>query len=85
MAAWNVYRGDLRELRRTGVYTQVPGSNPQALRHCGLDRTFVEDPSDPLPGEAAHFLVTGVDVNGTETGLGPDGSGQPRPHHNSCP
>ncbi len=33
--AWNVNEGDLDVLKAAGLYTQVPGSNPLADRHCG--------------------------------------------------
>jgi hypothetical protein len=82
---WNAYRGDLGVLKRLGEYTQVPGSNPLALAHCQLDRPFVEDPDDPAPGEVAHFLVTGIDATGIESGLGFDSSGQLRINGNPCP
>src|SRR6185295_6506352 len=57
---WNVYEGSLSVLKATGVYTQVPGSNPMAQRSCGLTVASVAD-SEVLPSGAAKFaLVTSV-------------------------
>ena len=81
---WNSYRGDLDILKGTGVYTQVPGSNPIASQSCGLTGSFVDDPGGPGRGKTAFFLTTGV-TSGVEPGLGDDGSGMPRPNANPCP
>jgi hypothetical protein len=67
--SWNVYRGDLEVLRTTGIYTQVPGSNPLADRFCGLVVPQLLDATDPGAGRLAFELVTGVSA-GVESGLG---------------
>ena len=82
--SWNGYRGDLRVLVLTGVYTQAPGSNPLAARLCGLTVSNADDPTDPIPHATAFYLVTGV-ANGTEGSLGLDSSGSERPNDNPCP
>jgi len=81
--AWNVYRGDLAELRAGGVYTQAPGSNEVAGRSCGLDAAPLEEPFEPPSGALAFYLVTGV-AGPTEGTLGEDASGAPRPNANPC-
>lgn len=68
-SSWSVYEGDLGILRSGGAYTQLPGSNPRAQRHCGVTDLYVEDFADPAPGTAAFHLVTGV-AGGVESGLG---------------
>jgi len=83
--AWNSYRGDLDTLKSTGVYTQLPGSNPLAGQQCGLTVPFVQDLDVPDPGQVAFFLTTGIAVNGSERPLGPDSSGTQRPNSNPCP
>jgi N-acetylneuraminic acid mutarotase len=82
--SWNVYEGDLDVLRATGAYTQVPGSNPLADRHCGLLATSVDDPVVPAVGKVRFVLVTGMQ-DGTEWSLGTDSSGVPRPNTAPCP
>ena len=81
---WNVYRGDLRILRSTGVYTQLPGSSPLASRACRLPQFEFVDSSTPPPGEVAFYLVAGS-AAGVEGGLGADSRGVPRPSDNHCP
>jgi hypothetical protein len=81
---WNVYEGDLSVLRSTGTYTQPPGSNPLADRHCGLGDTTVASSHAPDPGGVGFSLVTGV-FGGIEGGLGADSAGTPRPNTNPCP
>ena len=82
---WNVYRGDLQVLKDTGVYSQLPGSNPLARQDCGLASPQMSD-SDPVAsGQVAFYLAAGVTAGGLETGLGEDGAGNPRPHANPCP
>ncbi len=81
---WNCYKGDLDVLSRTGVYTQLPGSNPLARQDCGLTDTSIEDGSPPDPGQCAFFLTTGV-AGSTEGSLGEDSAGNPRPNDNPCP
>jgi hypothetical protein len=80
--SWNSYRGDLSVLLAGGPYTQLPGSNALAARQCGLADPWALD-DDPLQGEAAFFLTTGV--FGAESGLGTDSAGNPRPSSNPCP
>jgi len=84
-SSWNSYRGDLEELRYTGIYTQDPALVPLAARTCDLVTPSMAD-GDPPPGAAVFFLTTG---NATETGaessLGPDGFGVERPNTNPCP
>jgi hypothetical protein len=82
--AWNCYSGDLEVLRATGDYTQQPGSNPLADRHCGLPAAGMDNPLVPPVGRAMFLLVTGVNAQG-ESALGHDSSGQPRPNANPCP
>jgi hypothetical protein len=36
-------------LKATGIYTQAPGSNLLAERHCGLTDTWIEDSVVPPP------------------------------------
>jgi hypothetical protein len=81
---WNVYRGDLAVLRATGVYTQAPGSNPLALRVCGLSLPLLLDADVPASGQVAFYLATGM-AGGLESDLGADGSGALRPNHHPCP
>ncbi len=81
---WNVYRGDLQVLRDSGVYTQLPGSDPEADRFCGLATTFFDDLHTPAPGEVAHYLVT-YGSGALESDLGQDSSGTNRPNDNPCP
>jgi hypothetical protein len=84
LAPWSVYRGDLDVLRQTGVYTQVPGSNPIASRFCGLPLTSTLDPFEPPLGKTAFYLVTGFSELG-EGDLGEDSSDNVRPNDNPCP
>jgi hypothetical protein len=81
---WNVYRGDLKELKRSGIYTQAPGSNPLAKRTCGVTPTTLEDFDFISPGSTAFYLVTGETVRG-EGSLGYASSGEERPNDNPCP
>ncbi|HEX5042051.1 MAG TPA: right-handed parallel beta-helix repeat-containing protein [Candidatus Polarisedimenticolaceae bacterium] len=83
-ATWNVYRGDLSVLKTTGVYTQVPGSNPLAARFCDLAATWLSDPTTPSAGSAAFYLVTGENAGGEGT-LGTRSNGSNRPNTNPCP
>jgi hypothetical protein len=82
--SWNVYTGDLATLRSTGVYTQIPGSNPLASRQCGLPGVRAFDPAIPNPGHVEFSLVTGVQ-NSVEWSLGRDSAGNPRTNTNPCP
>jgi len=81
---WNHYRGDLAVLLAGGPYTQEPGSNPIALRVCGLTGTSLVDAPPLAPGQTAFYLITGVS-GGIEGGLGNDSDGQPRPNDHPCP
>ncbi len=82
--SWNVYTGDLSILRATGIYTQAPGSNPSANRHCGVVDVFVEDLGVPLVQGVKFSLVTGV-TGGVEGSLGANSAGVPRANTNPCP
>ena len=82
--SWNVYEGDLDVLRATGVYTQLPGSDPLADRHCGVIDTRVEDFDAPPAGEVKFALVTGVQ-DGVEWSLGTNSNGVTRQNTNPCP
>ena len=82
--SWNVYEGDLDVLKGTGVYTQVPGSNPLAERHCGETVPWVDDFDNPPMGKTVFSLVTGV-ANGVEGSLGQDSEGNERPNGSPCP
>jgi hypothetical protein len=82
--AWNVYDADLDVLRASGEYTQVPGSNPLAGRHCGLAEAWVKDVASPQSGKVELSLVTGVQ-NGVEGDLGTDSHGIARPNLHPCP
>jgi len=81
--SWNVYIGDLGVLRSTGVYTQTPGSNPIADRHCGETVTFVDDLGVPGARQVSFSLVTGV-TSGLEGTLGSSSTGT-RPNASPCP
>ncbi len=83
-SSWNVYEGDLQVLKSTGVYTQAPGSNPLAERHCGVTELYVGDPGAPESGQVAFSLVTGM-TGGVEGGLGTNSAGAVRPNANPCP
>ena len=80
--SWNSYVGDLDVLIATGDYTQEPGSNSVAQRHCGLADPFM-DTDAPPPGRVVFYLSSGVSA-GEESSLGEDSSGQPRPNDASC-
>lgn len=83
-SSWNSYRGDLAILKGTGVYTQVPGSNPLARRDCGLTDPWADDFDHPAVGQAMYHLVAGV-AGGVESGLGTDSAGTQRSNSNPCP
>jgi len=82
--SWNVYEGDLDVLKATGVYTQVPGSNPLADRRCGESFNWVDDFDSPPARKVVFSLVTGVQA-GVEGSLGQDSAGVERPNANPCP
>lgn len=79
---FHLYRGDLGRLRLTGEYSQEP-DGALAARVCGISLAEATDGYVPPPGQTAFYLVSG-DTGGTESGLGVDGNGNPRPHHNPC-
>jgi hypothetical protein len=82
--SWCVYRGDLGELRRSGTYTQRPGSNALASRSCALTASSLDDATIPGSGKTAFYLVSGRP--GTSwTELGADSEGNLRPNANPCP
>ena len=83
-ATWCVYRGDLAELRRSGKYTQTPGSNPAAARFCDLAAVTLDDAAFPAPGATAFYLVSGH-PGSWSTELGLDSSGTVRANENPCP
>ena len=62
--AFNSYRGDLDTLKSTGIYTQLPGSNPLVAQQCGLTDPFVQDLCLPDPGQVAFFWTTGITATG---------------------
>lgn len=82
--SWNVYEGDLDVLHATGVYTQAPGGNPLADRHCGVLDPWVEDFGTLPLGKVKFALVTGMQ-NGTEWSLGTNSGGVERANANPCP
>jgi hypothetical protein len=81
---WCVYRGDLAELRRSGTYTQLPGSNAMAARYCDLTRAALGDTTNPAQGKTAFYLVSGR-PGSFQNDLGFDSSGKLRPNANPCP
>ena len=81
---WNLYRGDVGVLRSTGIYTQLPGSNPLAMRWCALPQPGLSDPARPQAGRSAFYLVSGT-AGGVEGSLGTTSAGLPRPNANPCP
>ena len=83
VSSWNAYGGDLEVLRQTGVYTQAPGSNPLANRHCGETTVRAWDPGIPPSGKVSYSLVTAVTSDG-EGSLGSGTAGE-RPNTNPCP
>lgn len=82
-ASWNVYVGDLSVLQATGVYTQTPGSNPLASRHCGLTELSVPDSAIPALGAVSFSLVTGVEGS-VEGSLGTSSQAE-RANAHPCP
>jgi len=80
---FNLYRGDLSVLVGTGDYTQDPATLA-AERFCMLQSAFLDDPFQPAPGQAVHYMVTGVS-GPTESPLGNDSSGAPRANAHPCP
>jgi hypothetical protein len=81
---WCVYRGDLAELRRSGTYTQAPGSNSTAARFCDRTSASLDDTTTPAQGKTAFYLVSGR-PGSFQNDLGFDSSGKLRPNANPCP
>lgn len=81
---WNNYRGSLTVLRNDGEYTQAPGSNPVAARHCGILATSLVDLDVPPEIHPMFFLTTGTSL-GVEGTLGTDGEGNTRTNAHPCP
>ena len=75
---------DLSVLKSTGVYAQLPGSNPLAGKTCGVGQVYVEDFESLPPGAAKFALVTGI-IAGVEGTLGTNSAGATRPKTNPCP
>jgi len=82
-SSWNVYRGSIPMLKTTNVYSQVAGSNPLAMKLCGLTDNWYTETVTLSPGRAAFYLVTGV-AGGVESSLGVNTQGAPRPNTNPC-
>lgn len=80
---FNLYRGDLRVLRASGLYTQDPAAVPLAARYCALSDTSLADDAPPR-GQAVFYLVSG-NVSGVEGSLGKNSAGTERPNANPCP
>lgn len=74
---WNVYRGDLAQLRQTGIYTQL------ARRECLLRAPPFVDSTLPSVGQVAFYLVTG-NTGGVEGDLGPGVGGALRENTYAC-
>jgi hypothetical protein len=82
--SWNVYQGDLVTLRSTGAYTQVPASNPNAVRACGVPTGHFAAFGVPAVGTPAFQLVTGLQ-GGVEGSLGTNSQGMERTNGSPCP
>jgi hypothetical protein len=83
-SSFNVYEGDLAALRASGVYTQAPGTNANADRHCGVLDPWVEDFEAVATGSVKFALVSGR-TGGIEGSLGTNSGGSARPNTNPCP
>lgn len=81
--SWNVYLGAMDVLRATDAYTQIPGSNSLAVRHCGVTSLSAADTIVPASGSVSFSLVTGK-TGGIEGALGAASTG-PRVNTNPCP
>ena len=80
---WNAYSGSLNELRLSGSYTQLAGSNPLADRVCGQLGTSWS-PADPAPGDVLFVLATGDSLSG-ESSLGQTSAAVERVNSAPCP
>ena len=74
--SFNLYRGDLEQLRSFREYTQDPTTD-LAERYCGLRTSAATDEFVPPGGTVVFYLVTGESM-GTESSLGLDSSGAER-------
>jgi hypothetical protein len=81
---YNAFKGDLDELRATGVYTQATGSNDVAQELCALTTPWFVDDEPLSPGRVVFYLVGGVG-NGFSSGIGTDSAGSVRPVDSNCP
>ncbi|MBI3447641.1 MAG: hypothetical protein HY049_01780 [Acidobacteria bacterium] len=82
-SSYNVYRGDMKTLRTTGIFTQDPSLVPAADQFCGMTTGSLFDPFVPGLGRVVYYLVTGVSA-GSEGSLGNRSNGTPRPNDNPC-
>jgi len=83
-ATWDVYRGDLFELRSSGTYSQSPGSNPLATRFCDVSALTVTDATTPAPAAVSFYLVGGR-PGSWSIELGRDSDDVMRANENACP
>jgi len=81
--SYHVYRGDMDELRASGIYTQDPGTVTDSSRSCWQPGNDHTDSFVPQPGKVAFYLVT-ADDGTTEGSLGKDATGASRPNDNPC-
>jgi hypothetical protein len=82
---WHAYRGSMDVLVSNGDYSQLPGSNPWALKYCYLPEAWIFDVEEPVePYEVVYYLVTTLS-EGDESALGPAPDGNERPHGFPCP
>ena len=79
---FNLYRGDLAALADSGIYTQAPGSNPNAAQFCGLGGSQFDDGFLPQVGSPAFYLA---ESSPAATGIGFDSAGGARPNTAPCP
>ncbi|HJQ99924.1 MAG TPA: MopE-related protein [Candidatus Polarisedimenticolaceae bacterium] len=82
--SFNVYEGDLGELRLSGEYSQAPGSNPLAQRTCSVAGTSIGDVEAVTPGHVKFAIVTGL-TGGFEGTMGTNSAGTPRSNTHPCP
>jgi len=75
---WNLYRGDLKVLRATGVYMQDPAVVPGAEHfYCDFSPP-ISDSETPPPGETWFYLA--VEYGAVRGPLGYDSTRNPRPY-----
>jgi len=82
-SGFNIYRGDMRTLKTTGIFTQDPSLVRAADQFCGMTTGSLFDPFVPDIGKVVYYLVTGVNAGG-ESSLGTQSNGTPRPNDNPC-